>query len=193
MSPLDILAFQLIDSGNTTRTPPNQQTITISNLLANDSVAVFRTISGTEINKAMYSAAAGNDSGETTFVVSGAISNDTPTTGTIRIIDSSDTTATREIRHTYTNWDGSTFTGLSPALTKNYTATDDKCYVPFIDKVATGASESTTVIYVADRSILVRVRRYTATAILPFETTGTFGATGYSQTAIRTNDTIVSH
>lgn len=192
MNPLDILAFQLIDSGNTTRTPPNQQTITISNLLANDSVAVFRTTSGTTIDKTMYTAAAGNDSGNTTFVVNGAIANDTPASGTIRIIDSSDTSATREIRYTYTSWDGSTFSGLSPALDRNYTATDDTAYIPFIDKVAAGTSESTTVIYVADRSILIRVRRYTATAILPFETTGTFGSTGYSQTAIRTIDSIVS-
>lgn len=192
MNALDILAFQLIDSGNTTRTPPNQQTISISNLLANDSVAVFRTTSGTTIDKAMYTAAAGNDLGNTTFVVNGAIANDTPASGTIRIIDTSDTSATREIRYTYTSWDSSTFSGLSPALDRNYTTTDDTCYIPFIDKVAAGTSESTTVIYVADRSILVRVRRYTATAILPFETTGTFGSTGYSQTAIRTTDTIVS-
>lgn len=192
MNSLDILAFQLIDSGNTTRTPPNQQTITISNLLANDAVAVFRTTSGTTIDKAMYSAAAGNTTGLTTFIVSGTIENDTPASGTIRIVDTSDTSSTREARHTYTSWDGSTFSGLSPALTKDYTATDDKAYVPFIDKVAGATSESATVIYVSDRSILVRVRRYTATAILPFETTGTFGSTGYSQTAIRTLDTIVS-
>lgn len=188
----DILQYQLIDSTNTTRTPPTQATITVTNLIASDRVAVFRTTSGTTINKAMYAAAAGNNSGATTFVVATAISNDTPASGTIRIIDDSDTGATRERRHTYTSWDGSTFSGLSPALDRNYTATDDKVYVPFIDEVASDTSASVTVIYVTDRSILVRVRRYTATAILPFETTGTFGSNGFSIATIRTTDTIVS-
>ena len=192
MDPADILAYQLIDSDNTTRTPPTQATITVTNLIASDRVAVFRTQSGTTINKAMYAAAAGNLTGNSTFVVSTAITNDTPTEGTIRIIDDSDTGSTRERRHTYTSWDTSTFSGLSPTLDRDYTATDDKCYIPFIDEVATDTSATATVIYVADRSILVRVRRYTATAILPFETTGTFGSTGFSIATIRTTDTIVS-
>jgi hypothetical protein len=192
MHPDDILQYQLIDSGNTTRTPPTQATITVTNLIASDRVAVFRTTAGTTINKAMYAAAAGNNSGATTFVVGSAITNDTPTAGTIRIIDDSDTGATRERRHTYSSWDGVTFSGLSPALDRNYTAVDDKVYIPFIDEVASDTSASVTVIYVSDRSILVRVRRYTATAILPFETTGTFGSNGFSIATIRTTDTIVS-
>jgi hypothetical protein len=192
MHPDDILQYQLIDSDNTTRTPPTQATITVTNLIASDRVAVFRTQTGTTINKAMYAAAAGNNSGNDTFVVSTSITNDTPPEGTIRIVDDSDTGATRERRHTYTSWDGSTFYGLSPVLDRNYTATDDKVYVPFIDEVAADTSASVTVIYVQDRSILVRVRRYTATAILPFETTGTFGSNGFSIATIRTPDTIVS-
>jgi hypothetical protein len=192
MHSLDILAFQLIDSDNITRTPPNQQTITISNLLASDSVAVFRTTTGTTIDKAMYTAASGNNSGNSTFVVSGTINIDTPASGTIRIIDDSDTTATRETRYTYTSWDTSTFSGLTPVLDRNYAGGSDTAYIPFIDQIATGTSAFSTVIYSADRTILVRVRRYTATAILPFETTGNFTSTGYSTTTIRTPDTIVS-
>ena len=188
----DILNFQLIDSTNATRTPPNQQTIIISNLLANDRVAVFRTTSGTTIDKTTYTAAVGNNLGLTAFITNEAISNDTPATGTLRIIDTSDTTATREIRYTYTAWSGSTFTGLSPSLDRNYSSGVDTCYIPFIDTIAAGTSAACTVIYVADRSILIRVRRYTAAPILPFETTGTFGSTGYSTTAIRTPDTIVT-
>lgn len=192
MAASDIQAFQLIDSAGNTRTPPNQQTITISNLVSGDRVSVFRTTSGTIINKAMYTAASGNNSGNSTFVVNETISADTPTSGAIRIVDTSDTSSTRETRYTYTSWSGSTFFGLSPTLDRNYTANDDTAYVPFIDTTATGSSVSVTVIYVTDRTILVRVRRKTAPAILPFETTGTFGSTGYSTSTIRTPDSIVT-
>lgn len=192
MASSDIQAFQLIDSGGTTRTPPNQQSITISNLLSSDRVAVFRTTSGTTINKAMYTAASGNSSGNSTFVVNESIPSDTPTSGSIRIVDTSDTSATRETRYTYTSWSGSTFSGLSPTLDRTYTATDDTAYVPYIDTTASGTSASVTVIYNTDRTILVRVRRKASVAILPFETTGTFSSTGYSTSAIRTTDTIVT-
>jgi hypothetical protein len=192
MAASDIQNFQLIDSDGSTRTPPNKQSITITNLLSDDRVAVFRTTSGTTINKAMYTAGAGNNTGNTTFVVNESIAVDTPASGVIRIVDTSDTTNTRERRYTYTSWSGSTFSGLSPALDRAYTQTEDTAYVPFIDTTASGTSVSVTVIYTTDRTILVRVRRYTPTAILPFETTGTFGSTGYSTSAIRTVDSIVS-
>lgn len=192
MASSDIQSFQLIDTTGTTRTPPNQQSITISNLQSGDRVSVFRTTSGTTINKAMYTAASGNNSGNSTFVVNETIAADTPTSGSIRIVDTTDTSSTREVRYTYTSWSGSTFSGLSPTLDRNYPANTTTAYVPYIDTTATGSSVSVTVIYVADRSILVRVRRKTAPAILPFETTGTFASTGYSTTCIRTPDTIVT-
>uniref|UniRef100_A0A7C4R2U6 Uncharacterized protein n=1 Tax=candidate division CPR3 bacterium TaxID=2268181 RepID=A0A7C4R2U6_UNCC3 len=192
MAASDVQSFQLIDTGGTTRTPPNQQTITIANLQSGDRVAVFRTTSGTTINKSMYTAASGNNSGNSTFVVNETISADTPASGSIRIVDTTDTSATREVRYTYTSWSSSTFSGLSPTLDRNYPETTTTAYVPYIDTTATGSSVSTTVIYVSDRSILVRVRRKTSPAILPFETTGTFASTGYSTTCIRTPDTIVT-
>jgi len=195
MAAADVQAFQLIDSGGTTRTPPNKQSVTITNLLSGDRVSVFRTSSGTTIDKAIYSlgaqSGANNGSGDSQILVSSTISNDTPSTGVIRLVDTSDTSATRESRHTYTSWSGSTFSGVSPVLDRNWTETDDKAYVPFIDETASGSSATVQVIYVSDRTILVRVRRYAATAILPFETTGTFVSTGFSTSAIRTSDTIV--
>ena len=193
MATADIQNFQLIDSDANTRTPPNKQAVTITNLLSDDRVSVFRTTSSTTINKTIYTAAAGNNTGNTTFVVTQSIEVDTPSAGSIRIVDISNNTNTREARSTYTSWDGTTktFSGLSPALDRAYTQTDDTAYVPFIDTSASGTSVSVTVIYTTDRTILLRVRRYTATAILPFETTGSFISTGYSTSAIRTTDTIV--
>lgn len=192
MDSADVQAYQLIDATGATRTPPNQQSITISNLLSGDRVAVFRTTSGTAINKAVFTAASGNTAGLSTFTVNESISSDTPATGSIRIVDTSDTSSTRETRYSYTSWSGSIFSGISPVLDRSYTATDDTAYVPFIDTTASSTSESVTVIYASDRTVLIRVRRKAATAILPFETTGTFNATGYSTSAIRTTDTIVT-
>ncbi len=191
MDSADVQRYQLIDATGTTRIPPNQQAVSISNLLSGDRIAVFRTTSGTIIDKEMYSAAAGNSSGNATFVISTTIPSDTPTAGSIRVVDTSDTSSTRETRYEYTSWSGSTFT-LSGTLDRSYTAGDDKAYVPFIDTTATSTSESVTVIYVTDRTLLIRVRRKAATAILPFETTGTFSSTGYSTSAIRTTDSIVT-
>jgi hypothetical protein len=120
----------------------------------------------------MYTSGAGNDSGDSTFVVSGSIEPDTPSSGFIRVIDTTDTTSARESRYQYDSWTGSTFSlhnGVT--LDRTYTQTEDTVYVPFIDQQATDTSASVTVIYSAPRTILVRVRRYTATAILPFDTT----------------------
>lgn len=196
MDSADIQNFQLIDANGVTRTPPNKQSVTITNLLSGDRVSVFRTTSGTTIDKAMYSlgtqSGANNGTGDSQILVSGAISNDTPSTGSIRLVDTSDLTATRETRYTYTSWSGSTFSGVSPTLDRDYTASDDKAYVPFIDEQASSTSITVQVIYVSDRTILLRVRRKASVAILPFETTGTFGSTGFSTSAIRTTDTIVT-
>jgi hypothetical protein len=198
MDPADIQSFQLIDSDNVTRVPPTQVTITVSNLLAADRVAVFRTTAGTTINKAMYTLAAGNDVSETDLTMVEDIAADTPATGIIRVVDTSDNTSTRETRYSYTSWSGKTFSGIvdtsdsSPGLDRSYTATDDTAYVPFIDKIAATDTESVTVIYSTDRSILVRVRRYTASPILPFENDGTVRNTGFSISTIRTPDSIVT-
>jgi len=199
MADADIQNFQLIDSDNTGQNPPNKQAIVISNLLSGDRVAVFRTSSGTTINKEMYSSGTGNVTNNTTFVVTGAISVDTPSSGYIRIVDTLDTSSTRETRYSYSSWATSTFSGIDKipgggGLDREYTQTVDKAYIPFIDQAVTGTgtvSVSVTVIYTVDRTILLRVRRKTATAILPFETTGTYGSTGFSTSAIRTTDTIV--
>lgn len=135
---------------------------------------------------------ANNGTGDSQILVSGAIANDTPPSGSIRLVDTSDLTSTRETRYTYTSWSGSTFLGVSPTLDRDYTASDDKAYIPFIDEQASSTSVTVQVIYVSDRSILLRVRRKASVAILPFETTGTFGSTGFSTSAIRTTDTIVT-
>jgi hypothetical protein len=44
MAAADVKNFQLIDADGTTQSPPNQQSLTISNLISGDRVSVFRTV-----------------------------------------------------------------------------------------------------------------------------------------------------
>jgi len=74
-------------------------------------------------------------------------------------------------------------------LDRNYASGTDTAYVPLIDEEATGTSVEETVLYSADRYVMVRVRKK---GILPFETSGTFTQAGLNVSAIRTTDSIVS-
>jgi len=197
MAAADIQKFQLTDSDNVAQNPPNFQSITITNLLADDRVSVFKTegIGSTVIEKDTYTAGVGNVTASTTFVVSETIATDTPSSGVIRAVDTSDISSNRETRYTYTSWATSTFQ-ISGTLGKEYTQTTDTAYVPFIDTTATTTSATVQVIFTTNRPILIRVRRYAPAdpvtgPILPFQTTDTFGSTGYSTAAIRTLDLIV--
>ena len=71
-------------------------------------------------------------------------------------------------------------------LDRGYNASDT-AYVPFIDAQATGTSIAQTVLYSADRAVLIRVRK---AGIIPFETSGTVTNAGLSVAAIRTTDSI---
>lgn len=73
------------------------------------------------------------------------------------------------------------------ALVTSYSSADS-AYVPYLYKTAASTSETTTIVYVADRAVITRVRKK---GILPFEVAGTIGNTGISVTAIRTSDSIV--
>jgi len=195
MDSADIQSFQLKDSDGGIRNPSNQVTITVTNTLASDKVAVFLSTGSGEssVKKDQFTAASDNTSGNTTFIITTDIPSDTPPSGAIRIVDVDDITASRETKYAYTSWSGSTFSGLSPALNRTYTASTDTAYVPYIDAEATGTSVSVTVVYATDRSVVARVRRYATTAILPFETPGTISSSGFSAATIRTTDSIVEH
>ena len=187
MADSDIRNFQLIDSDGDTNNPPNQQTITVSNLSNNDRVAVFRDDGTGNVNKLQYTShASNNGSGSSTFEVQENISNDTPPSGILRMRKATGV----EERIAYTSWSGKIF-ALGSAHGGGYDDTST-AYVPFIDTTATGSSVSVNTIYIGDVDIIVRVRRYTAPPIIPFETTGTFGSTGVTIGAIRTDDTIAA-
>lgn len=186
MSTGDVMNYQLIDSDGTTQNPPTYATITVASVVSGDRVAVFRTSAGA-IDKAMYTSHATNNTiGIGTFETQEALSTDTPSSGYLRVVDTSSST---EQRYQYDSWSGKIFTLHSGVtLDRTYDGTD-KAYVPFIDQQATATSVYVTVIYASDRAVLIRVRKK---GILPFETPGSVTSSGLSVSAIRTEDAIVT-
>jgi hypothetical protein len=106
------------------------------------------------INRAKFALATGNNSGNSTLVISGSIPADTPTSGFIRIVNQSDAS---EVRRAYTAWSGSTFT-LSGTLPQNYT-TSDTAYVGYLDVLGSSTgNEAIALPYIANRDCTLRVR-----------------------------------
>ena len=182
--------YVLTDSTNTTQTPPSTVALVVDSVESGDRIGVYRaTGDNTIVDKEMFTCAANNNSGETTFDITTTIPSDTPSTGTLRVVDTSDATSSRETSYTYTGWSGSTFSGLSPTLDRNYTATDDKAYVPYIEEQATTTSVTKSITYASDRYVVVVVRKK---GILPFIQKKQITSSGMSVSAIRTTDSIVT-
>ncbi len=182
----DAQNFQLIDKAGVTRNPPNYQAFGVTGLVAGDRVAIFEdTGSGNGVVDKSQHTMTVQGSGVSTVTVASAITTDTPTSGTIIIVES--TTGAEEVL-VYTSYTGAVFT-LS-GVTGNAYDGSDTAYVPYIYETASGTSANeTTTIYTSDKYVVCRVR---LKSILPFETTGTYGSTGYSATAIRQPDNIVT-
>ncbi len=66
--------------------------------------------------------------------------------------------------------------------------TGNSIFISYIDQLASATSALFTGVYLADRSLFIRVRDGASTPIKTFETTGTLGSAGGSATAIRTSD-----
>lgn len=178
----DVQAFQLIDKNAVNRYPPNYQSFQVSSVVWGDRVAIFLDDGLGEVDKEQYSLSGANPLNKIT--VSVAVPADTPTIGTIAVVDDD----LSEDIYNYTSFSGSDFV-ISGGLSAATYAGTETAYVPYIyETVASGYTTATeSVIYVSNRNIITRVRK---TGILPFETTGTFGSTGYSAAAIRTTDSI---
>jgi len=123
----------------------------------------------------------------TSVICTAAIPTDTPTTGTIRIKRANGTIT----RHPYSAYSGSTFTITSHDFSSNNAAANAGIFISYIDALYDGttATDRFTGVYLADRSLFIRVRDGGGSPIKTFETTGTLGSAGGSSTAIRTSDT----
>lgn len=177
--PAEATSYQLIAHDGTSQVPPTIIGISIGNLIAGDRVLVTRSVAGA-ILKDEYTPVAAS-AGATSLTIVESIKNDTPSTGVIRI---------KGIRHTYSSYNAGTktFSGLSPALPGAIVAADD-VYVPFIDRDATGTTESVTFIFASNFDARVDVRRGSGgSPIIPFSTTVTVSSSGAATNIVRLSD-----
>jgi hypothetical protein len=121
----------------------------------------------------------------TEVVCTSAIPTDTPSDGTIRILRANGVYS----NHSYSSYTGSTFTITSHDFSSNNAEANAGIFISYIDLLAAGLTASFTSVYLADRSLFIRIRDGGGTPIKTFETTGTLGSAGGSSTAIRTSDT----
>lgn len=179
--PADLQKYQMISHDGTTVGNPVVAGITIGGLESGAYVLVGRD-SGTGFVENEYTLSAQVLTGGNTCVMNEAIKADTPATGYLRV---------NGIPYQYTSvvpgtktftivgtW-GRTHNAASPA------------WVPFIDKVATGATESSTnYVYASDFTARLKVRKGTAgVSKQPFETTFSAGSSATNGTnAILTAD-----
>ena len=175
---------KLFDLTNTLQQPPNNVTFTVYGLVSGeDRVLVTNNNSGGIDTTQMTLST--SLTGTVSSIVVNSIPSDTPQTGTLRVV-------LDDGRHryiAYTSWSGSTFTTASTSWANpDDAASGNGVYIGYIDKLASGTSESFTVVYNADRTLFGRVRDGGSSPIKTFESTGTLGSGGGSMTAIRTSD-----
>ena len=181
----DLLATDSVqDLLGGTQIPPNNVTFTVSGLIAGqDRVLVGPKDTG---NSFKFDQLTGNttlSSGSTTIVVTTAIPTDTPSIGTIRVLDDNGV----YLPISYTSWAGSTF-NIDGTFGSDAT-TPFNVWISYIDVLADEASEAFTSIYSGTpRSLWIRVRDGGASPIKTYESQGTLGSAGGSAVASRISD-----
>lgn len=176
------------DLTNTLREPPNNVTFTLSGVVATEDTILVAPSTGaqsTTIDTAQLSLNTTlSGATETSVVTTTAIPSDTPSSGTIRI----QTDAGLYRRVAYSSFSGSTFTIASTDFSSDNATAANNLFISYIDKVAASTSETFTVVYSADRELVVKVRDGGGTPIVEFLSPATLGSGGGSSAAIRTSD-----
>ena len=175
-----------IDLTGTTRTPPNNVTYSVNNTVVGDYVISANNSGGNFDFTQLATNATYNSAGITSIVMTTAIPTDIPSSGTLRI--ELDTGSYKRV--VYDSFTGSTFTIPSTDFSGTQAATSgNNAFVTYIDRVATGVTETATYVYDADRTLFTRVRNATpGSEIKTFETTALVGSGGGSSTVGRIDD-----
>lgn len=170
--------YQLVSHDGTTMTAPVAAAIEAGNLVAGDAVLVGRN-SGSGFLTTEYTLNGAHTSGMSTITINEAIKADTPPAGPIRV---------NGVRYNYTSYNAGTKTfTISGTLGQSFSG-GVSAWVPFIDKTAAAATESTTYTSDGNFTARIRVKRGGVSPIKPFNTTFAVGATGGSSNVIRTPD-----
>lgn len=168
--------------------PPNVVTFTLAGLVSGqDRVLIGPKAAGDAIQFDQLTLATTlSPTASTTVVVTTTIPADTPSSGTIRVLDDSGV----YVRCEYSSWATSTF-NLSGTFSygSTYSATQPKnVWISYFDDLADATSESFTTIYSAPRNLWIRVRDGGATPIKTYEAPGVLGSSGGSAVASRITD-----
>ena len=187
----DLLATdKLFDLDDAEVVPPNNVVFSVLGLVAGEDRVLVGPATGGALNKAQITVdVALNGATETQLIVNPNVPSDTPTSGTIRIVN--DSGFDKFVAYTSFNGAVITFAGQ-----ENFSGTDENAsasfgqgvYITYIDKLAAATTETFTVVYSADRDLFVRVRDGGASPIKTFESPATLGSAGGSTTVIRTTD-----
>ena len=180
---------KLFDLTNTLRTPPNNVTFTVSGLVSGEDRILVGPADGSVLDEAQFVTNATYTGATVTSVtMTTAIPTDTPSSGTIRVECNSGIYK----RIAYSSYTSATFTITSTDFSTDNSTAGNNCYISYIDKLADAATASFTGVYLADRSLFIRIRdggtAGDAIPIKTFETTGTLGSAGGGATVIRTAD-----
>lgn len=175
----------LVDLTNTNRTPPNNVTYSVNNTVSGDYVVSANNAAGDFDFTQMAASAGYSGVAVVSMVMSAAIPTDIPSAGTFRV----ELTSGKYRRVAYTSFTGSTFTVTSIDFSADPVLISANAFVTYIDRVATGTSETATYVFDASRTLFTRVRNATpASEIKTFETTATVGSGGGSSTVGRIDD-----
>lgn len=180
---------QLTALDNVTRTPPNNVQFTITGLVSGEDRVLVTANDGGDIDfdqLSLQSTLSG--AAVTSIQMTAAIPTDTPTTGTIFVqLDNGN-----YLPVAYTSYTGDTFTVVSTDFSTTNASAANNAFIAYVNELASGTTASFTVVYLADRSLFVRIRDGgTAGDLIPtktFETTATLGNAGGSVGNIRTAD-----
>jgi len=186
--------YSLIDALSVTQNPPTMATVKVVSMVpTNDRLLVCESVGtgNTAIKKSQYTLTTQSVS-QDHLEVSGAIADDAPTSGTVRVVYDYGLATEGEDIYTYTGINrvpaNDEYTGLSPVTARAYDS-DDRAYNPYVDTNADGSGESeVTVKYSGSTKYIVTRVRYKG--YIPFSVAGSFAAAGIIVTAIRTADGI---
>ena len=202
-----------LDLNNATNQPPNNVTFTVNGLVSTEDRVLVGPANGTALREDQCQVAASEAITVTTGSVSSATSGagvvvlssntetigtgqptatDTPTAGTIRVLDANG--IYQIINYTGVTAGSGTLTFSGCTASGSWTAAaTNNAFISYIDKLATATTATYTVVYAnTPRSLFIRVRdggtAGDTEGIKTFETTGSLGSAGGSTTVIRTSD-----
>ena len=172
---------------NVTQTPPNNQSFTVSGLISTEDYVLVGPSTGSNAFDfaQLTSNAVEVGAAVTSYVMSAAIPTDTPASGTLRV----QLVSGIYLKIAYSAYTGSTFTITSTDFSGDNSNASKNVMISYIDKVATGTSESFTAVYDVDRTLFVRRRDGgAASPTKTYESEATFSSTGGSAVAARITD-----